>query len=401
MPGNSGCRRRLAIAPPGGVILGIFIERTTAIHIISEIGQEYLHLRHGLVTWYGCGRLEILQHEHRLRVGHLALHQFQGKAIGLILRSKEELLTLKTDGVLAFGIELHGVEVVIYILYQCRIGISIGIHFLAPAAPAGIHIYQHFFGSLLHLHLQLIYRCYPVYLISGRRLGRRWVFCHHFRSNGQHQQRKRHKAFHIPVFYGNKFTNNPCSFAHSKHFMIKIAVGVTGASGAIYAKMLLAALQNRTDVEVALVMSDNARTVWQHELGNEDHKDLPFKVWDKNDFMAPFASGSSSYSALIICPCSMGTLGRVAGGISNDLITRAADVMLKERRKLICVVRETPYNLIHIRNMAAVTEAGGIICPATPSFYSRPQTIEEAAMTVIHRVLQLAGIDGGGYKWGE
>jgi 4-hydroxy-3-polyprenylbenzoate decarboxylase len=97
----------------------------------------------------------------------------------------------------------------------------------------------------------------------------------------------------------------------------------------------------------------------------------------------------------------MGTLGRIAGGISNDLITRSADVMLKERRKLICVVRETPYNLVHLRNMTTVTEAGGIICPATPSFYSCPQTIEEVAMTVIHRVLQLAGIDTDGYKWGE
>lgn len=183
--------------------------------------------------------------------------------------------------------------------------------------------------------------------------------------------------------------------------MTKIAVGVTGASGSVYAKMLLQYLSSRTDIETGLVMSDNAATVWQHELGNDDYKKLPFKVWEKNDFMAPFASGSSSYSALIICPCSMGTLGRIAGGISNDLLTRAADVMLKERRKLICVVRETPYNLIHLRNMTAVTEAGGIICPATPSFYSQPQTIEDAAMTVVHRVLQLAGIDAGGYKWGE
>lgn len=183
--------------------------------------------------------------------------------------------------------------------------------------------------------------------------------------------------------------------------MTKIAVGVTGASGSVYAKMLLQYLSSRTDIETGLVMSDNAATVWQHELGNDDYKKLPFKVWEKNDFMAPFASGSSSYSALIICPCSMGTLGRIAGGISNDLLTRAADVMLKERRKLICVVRETPYNLIHLRNMTAVTEAGGIICPATPSFYSQPQTIEDAAMTVVQRVLQLAGIDAGGYKWGE
>ena len=184
--------------------------------------------------------------------------------------------------------------------------------------------------------------------------------------------------------------------------MIKIAVGVTGASGSVYAKMLLEQLAKiKEHVEVGLVMSDNAATVWQHELGNTDYTKLPFRVWGKNDFMAPFASGSSSYSALIICPCSMGTLGRIAGGISNDLITRSADVMLKERRKLICVVRETPYNLVHLRNMTTVTEAGGIICPATPSFYSVPQTIEEVAMTVIHRVLQLAGIDTDGYKWGE
>lgn len=184
--------------------------------------------------------------------------------------------------------------------------------------------------------------------------------------------------------------------------MIKIAVGVTGASGSVYAKMLLQQLEKLKDnVEVGLVMSDNAATVWEHELGDTEYKYLSFRRWDKNDFMAPFASGSSTYSALIICPCSMGTLGRIAGGISNDLITRSADVMLKERRKLICMVRETPYNLVHLRNMTTVTEAGGIICPATPSFYSRPQTIDEVAMTVIHRVLQLAGIDTDGYKWGE
>jgi 4-hydroxy-3-polyprenylbenzoate decarboxylase len=185
--------------------------------------------------------------------------------------------------------------------------------------------------------------------------------------------------------------------------MIKIAVAVTGASGSVYAKVLLEQLQRIKEQvdEVGVVWSDNAYTVWQHELANTEYESIPFKKWDKNDFMAPFASGSSSYSALIICPCSMGTLGRIAGGISNDLVTRAADVMLKERRKLICVVRETPYNLIHLRNMTTVTEAGGIICPATPSFYSRPQTIEEAAYTVIHRVLQLAGIETDGYRWGE
>jgi 4-hydroxy-3-polyprenylbenzoate decarboxylase len=185
--------------------------------------------------------------------------------------------------------------------------------------------------------------------------------------------------------------------------MKKIAVAVTGASGSVYAKVLLEQLQQLTDqvAEVGIIWSDNARIVWQHELQDTSYEDIPFRNWGKNDFMAPVASGSSSYNALIICPCSMGTLGRIAGGISNDLVTRAADVMLKERRKLICVVRETPYNLVHLRNMTTVTEAGGIICPATPSFYSRPDTIEAVAYTVVQRVLQLAGLETGGYKWGE
>lgn len=185
--------------------------------------------------------------------------------------------------------------------------------------------------------------------------------------------------------------------------MKKIAVAVTGASGSVYAKVLLEKLQQFEEqiAEVSVVWSDNAHTVWQHELGNKDYEQVPFRTFGKNDFMAPIASGSAAYDALIICPCSMGTLGRIAGGISNDLITRASDVMLKERRKLICVVRETPYNLIHLRNMTTVTEAGGIICPATPSFYSNPVSIEDVAYTVIQRVLQLAGVETGGYKWGQ
>ena len=184
---------------------------------------------------------------------------------------------------------------------------------------------------------------------------------------------------------------------------MKIAVAVTGASGAIYAKRLLETLQKLQEQvsEVSLVWSSNAYTVWEHELGNKDYERLPFRIYAKDDFLAPFASGSSTYEALIICPCSMGTVGRIAAGISNDLITRAADVMLKERRKLICVVRETPYNLIHLKNMTAVTEAGGIICPATPSFYSKPADIEAAVDTVIHRVLQLSGIILDSYRWGE
>lgn len=184
---------------------------------------------------------------------------------------------------------------------------------------------------------------------------------------------------------------------------MKVAVAVTGASGSVYAKVLLDKLQQLKEqlTEVSVVWSDNAYTVWQHELGGKAYEQYPFKTWGKGDFLAPFASGSSTYESLIICPCSMGTVGRIATGISNDLITRAADVMLKERRKLICVVRETPYNLIQLKNMTTITEAGGIICPATPSFYSNPETIEEVAYTVIHRVLQLAGLKADGYKWQE
>ena len=185
--------------------------------------------------------------------------------------------------------------------------------------------------------------------------------------------------------------------------MQKIVVAVTGASGSIYASLLLTKLQQLSGQikELSLVMTENAKDVWTTELGNESFKELPIKTFGKNDFNAPFASGSGQYQTMIIVPCSMGTLGRIAAGISNDLISRAADVILKERRKLICVARETPYNLVHIRNMETITLAGGIICPATPSFYSRPQTVEEVAATVVDRVLDLAGLEHKSYRWGE
>lgn len=184
---------------------------------------------------------------------------------------------------------------------------------------------------------------------------------------------------------------------------LNIAVAVTGASGAVYAKVLFDTLLKCKSQwsNVAVVMSDNAKEVWEFELGNTDYKKYPFRFFGKNDFNAPFASGSSTYSALIVCPCSMGTLGRIAGGISNDLITRAADVMLKERRKLILLTRDTPLNYIHIKNMEAVTLAGGIICPASPSFYSRPKNFEELAATVTNRALALAGLEINGFKWNE
>lgn len=184
--------------------------------------------------------------------------------------------------------------------------------------------------------------------------------------------------------------------------MHKIVLAITGASGSIYPKLLIEKLLtiNKQWLELAVVMTDNARQVWFTELGNEDYDRYPVKFYNTNDFMAPFASGSGQYDIMLIAPCSMGTLGRIASGVSADLITRAADVILKERRKLICVIRDTPYNLVHIRNMETVTLAGGIICPATPSFYSRPATIEELAATVTDRVLDLAGLKVSTYRWG-
>lgn len=183
----------------------------------------------------------------------------------------------------------------------------------------------------------------------------------------------------------------------------KIIVAVTGASGSVYAKLLLDNLLRLSDQveKVGVVMSDNAKEVWRFELENQDYDRYPFTFYPKMDFNAPFASGSAKYDTMIIIPCSMGTLGRIAHGISNDLISRAADVVLKERRKLIAVVRDTPFNLIHINNMKIVTEAGGIICPASPSFYSIPKTIEEAAQTVVNRVLDLAGLEQESYRWNE
>jgi len=183
----------------------------------------------------------------------------------------------------------------------------------------------------------------------------------------------------------------------------KVVVAITGASGSIYAKLLLEKLLTLKDQwqELSVVMSNNAKEVWRTELGNEDFKNYAVKYFEKNDFSAPFASGSARYNIMIIVPCSMGTLGRIANGTSDDLVTRAADVMLKERRKLILAIRDTPYNLIHIKNMETVTLAGAIVCPATPSFYHKPVSIEDVAMTVVDRILDLAGFDISTLRWGS
>jgi 4-hydroxy-3-polyprenylbenzoate decarboxylase len=181
----------------------------------------------------------------------------------------------------------------------------------------------------------------------------------------------------------------------------KIVIGITGASGAIYAKNLLSKLENlKAQLDVCnVVFSDYGKRVWQYELPKDDISNIPFKVYENDDLFAPFASGSSAYDTMIICPCTVGTMGRIASGVANDLIGRSADVILKERKKLILVLRELPLNLIHINNMKTITEAGGIICPASPSFYSHPETIDALVDTVINRVLELADIDIESYRW--
>lgn len=183
----------------------------------------------------------------------------------------------------------------------------------------------------------------------------------------------------------------------------KIIVAVTGASGSIYAKIVfykLAQIKEQLE-EVGVIFSSNALDIWKYELKEELELQQPFKDYEKDDFYAPFASGSSNFDTLIVCPCSMGTLGRIAHGVSDDLITRTADVMLKEKRKLILVPRETPYSLIHIENMKRLTLAGATICPATPSFYSLPKTVEQVAETVVERVLNLADFSINSFEWGK
>jgi 4-hydroxy-3-polyprenylbenzoate decarboxylase len=183
----------------------------------------------------------------------------------------------------------------------------------------------------------------------------------------------------------------------------KTILAITGASGSIYAQKLLERLSTLKSPpsEIAVVFSDTAKEIWEYETGQKFFPGPLAKVFENDNYYAPFASGSSTYSSMIICPASMGTMGRIANGVSDDLISRAADVMLKERRRLIMVPRETPYNLIHIRNMEILTRAGAIICPATPSFYCKPITIDDLVMTVVDRIISLAGYESDSYHWME
>jgi 4-hydroxy-3-polyprenylbenzoate decarboxylase len=174
----------------------------------------------------------------------------------------------------------------------------------------------------------------------------------------------------------------------------KIVVAVTGATGAPYAKRLLDFLVEHSAVlalEPHVVFTRFGRLVWADEVG-ADPKDYPFPSWQPTDMMAPFSSGSAGFDAMVVVPCSAGTLARIATGVSTDLVSRAGDVMLKERRKLVLVLRESPYSLVHLRNMTALVEAGATIMPAAPSFYSAPHTLEGLLDTVTARILDQLGV---------
>jgi len=173
---------------------------------------------------------------------------------------------------------------------------------------------------------------------------------------------------------------------------VKLVVAVGGASGSIYAKRILDVLAKGgpKDLEVGLVFSSSGAEVWKHEIG--DVPAYPFKRYGLRDFHAPFASGSAGWDAMVVVPCSTGGLARIAHGVSDNLIGRAADVMLKERRKLVLVVRETPLSTIHLENMLTVTRAGAVVLPAAPSFYSHPTTIEALLDTVVGRALDQLGL---------
>lgn len=174
---------------------------------------------------------------------------------------------------------------------------------------------------------------------------------------------------------------------------MRVVVGVTGASGAPYARRLLEVLaERRESVETHVVFTKTGRLVWEHEVGG-DPKALGFPIWGPMDFTAPFASGSALFDGMVVLPCSAGSLGRIAHGLSADLLGRAADVMLKERRTLVLCLRELPYSLIHVRNMEQLLLAGARILPASPGFYHRPESIEDLVDSVVGRVLDQLGLE--------
>lgn len=184
---------------------------------------------------------------------------------------------------------------------------------------------------------------------------------------------------------------------------MEFIIGISGASGAGYGIRLLEILKE-TDVKTHLIMTKAAEEIIKTETDYDpaDVKKLADFVWDEKDFSAPIASGSYRTGGMIVAPCSMKTLGQVAAGIADNLLIRAADVCLKEERKLILMVRETPLNLIHLENMVTVKKAGATILPASPGFYNRPETIDDLYNSMAGRALDLAGIENDVYKrWKE
>ena len=182
---------------------------------------------------------------------------------------------------------------------------------------------------------------------------------------------------------------------------MKIVVAITAASGGIYARLTLERLLRSSEVsQIALVCSAHAREVLAHEdvVLPEDGR---IRLFGNDDLFAPPASGSARYDAMVVVPSTVGTVGRVAAGAAQSLIERAAAVMLKERRRLVLVTREAPLGTVHLRNMTALSECGAVICPASPSFYSRPGTIEELCGTIVDRVAGLLGVEVPRYEWGQ
>ena len=175
----------------------------------------------------------------------------------------------------------------------------------------------------------------------------------------------------------------------------RLVIAITGATGAVYGVRLLQQLAATPGVETHLVVSDAASLTLHQEVGMQrrDVEALAHVVHTNRDIGASIASGSFQYDGMVVAPCSMKTLASVAHGLSDNLIARAADVVLKERRRLVLMVRETPFNLAHLRNMTAVTEMGGIIFPPLPSFYNKPASIEEMVDHTVGRVIDLFGIE--------
>jgi flavin prenyltransferase len=182
----------------------------------------------------------------------------------------------------------------------------------------------------------------------------------------------------------------------------KIVIGITGASGAPYARRLLGVLGPRNDVELGVCISQTAPEVWALECGGDVREQVGHPIWGFRDYRAPFASGSAGWHAMVVVPCSMGTVSRIAHGISDTLLTRAADVMLKERRTLIVVPRETPLSVVHLDNLTHLARAGALVLPAMPSFYGKPETLDQALDTVIARILDHLGLDHDLVRrWGQ